>query len=191
MGALFALPNGKLPQLEEEIQPVPCARSPHGGTMLPTPSSVSRNVERALACAYFPHTLGRSALLCPRCCTFLSRVSVTMPGERTFNERNLAENNPLKRLSQDSTPRKLSLAVRNSLGRAGRSGNWQRDRDGFYPCVISIGEQCFKAASPTVPQVMMHYRRAGRRTDARTACRPSPRKPGFAENPYDSQQTRC
>ena len=39
-------------------QPVPCACLPHGGTMLPTPASVSRNVERALACRYFPHDAG-------------------------------------------------------------------------------------------------------------------------------------
>ena len=55
--------------------PVPCACLPHGGTMLPAPASVSRNVERALACRYFPHDAGRSTLLCPRCCTFLSRTT--------------------------------------------------------------------------------------------------------------------
>ena len=56
-------------------QPVPCACLPHGGTMLPTPASVSRNVERALACRYFPHDAGRNALLCSRCRAFLSRTT--------------------------------------------------------------------------------------------------------------------
>ena len=39
-------------------QAVPCTCLPHGGTMLPAPASVSRNVERALACRYFPHDAG-------------------------------------------------------------------------------------------------------------------------------------
>ena len=39
-------------------QPVPCACLPHGGTMLPAPASVSRNIERTLACRYFPHDAG-------------------------------------------------------------------------------------------------------------------------------------
>ena len=56
-------------------QPVPCACLPHGGTMLPAPASVSRNVERTLACRYFPHDAGRSALLCSRCRAFLSRTT--------------------------------------------------------------------------------------------------------------------
>ena len=43
--------------------------------MLPTPASVSRNVERALACRYFPHDAGRNALLCSRCRAFLSRTT--------------------------------------------------------------------------------------------------------------------
>lgn len=73
--ALFALPNGKLPQREEEIILFHAHAYRMAVPMLPAPASVSRNVERALACRYFPHDAGRSTLLCPRCCTFLSRTT--------------------------------------------------------------------------------------------------------------------
>ena len=72
--ALFALPNGKLPQREEEISlfhahayrmAVQCYQP-----LLPFPVTLKEP-----SCRYFPHDAGRSALLCPRCRTFLSRTT--------------------------------------------------------------------------------------------------------------------
>ena len=77
-------------------QPVPCACRMAG--TITNPASVSRNVERALACRYFPHDAGRNALFCPRCRTFLSRTTRDDARRADIQPTKVAENNPLKRL---------------------------------------------------------------------------------------------
>ena len=114
---------------------------------------------------------------------------MTMPGERTFSQRKLAENNPLKRLQPGFySSQTFTLLFETALGRAlDEVENWQRDRDDFHPLLISIGEQCFKSGIPeeeAVRQVMMHYRQHFRSTGLPLVSTRSERLLGMAVNEY-------
>ena len=97
-----------------------------------------------------------------------------MPGERTFSQRKLAENNPLKRLQ----PGFDSSQTFTRLFETAWVVRWTRWKTGsatgmiFTRCSIPIGEQCFKSGIPeeeAVRQVMMHYRRQADEQTVRTA----------------------
>lgn len=172
--ALFALPNGKLPQREEEISlfhahayrmAVQCYQP-----LLPFPVTL----KEPSPADTFRMTLDEAPYFAPDAVPFCLEQPVTMPGERTFNQRKLAENNPLKRLQPGfDSSQTFTLLFETALGRAlDEVENWQRDRDDFHPLLISIGEQCFKSGIPeeeAVRQVMMHYRRQADEQTVRTA----------------------
>lgn len=114
--ALFALPNGKLPQREEEISlfhahayrmAVQCYQP-----LLPFPVTL----KEPSPADTFRMTLDETPYFAPDAVPFCLEQPVTMPGERTFNQRKLAENNPLKR-----HPRRRSRPAGNdALPTAGR-----------------------------------------------------------------------
>ncbi|MGYP000890223744 len=172
--ALFALPNGKLPQREEEISlfhahayhmAVQCYQP-----LLPFPVTL----KEPSPADTFRMTLDETPYFAPDAVPFCLEQPVTMPGERTFNQRKLAENNPLKRLQPGfDSSQTFTLLFETALGRAlDEVENWQRDRDDFHPLLIPIGEQCFKSGIPeeeAVRQVMMHYRRQADEQAVRTA----------------------
>ena len=148
--ALFALPNGKLPQREEEISlfhahayrmAVQCYQP-----LLPFPVTL----KEPSPADTFRMTLDEAPYFAPDAVPFCLEQPVTMPGERTFNQRKLAENNPLKRLQPGfDSSQTFTLLFETALGRAlDEVENWQRDRDDFHPLLISIGEQCFKSRHP-------------------------------------------
>ena len=160
--ALFALPNGKLPQREEEISlfhahayrmAVQCYQP-----LLPFPVTL----KEPSPADTFRMTLDETPYFAPDAVPFCLEQPVTMPGERTFNQRKLAENNPLKRLQPGfDSSQTFTLLFETALGRAlDEVENWQRDRDDFHPLLISIGEQCFKSGIPeeeAVRRTLMHY----------------------------------
>ena len=172
--ALFALPNGKLPQREEEISlfhahayrmAVQCYQP-----LLPFPVTL----KEPSPADTFRMTLDETPYFAPDAVPFCLEQPVTMPGERTFNQRKLAENNPLKRLQPGfDSSQTFTLLFEAALGRAlDEVEDWQRDRDDFHPLLIPIGEQCFKSGIPeeeAVRQVMMHYRRQADEQTVRTA----------------------
>ena len=172
--ALFALPNGKLPQREEEISlfhahayrmAVQCYQP-----LLPCPVTL----KEPSPADTFRMTLDEAPYFAPDAVPFCLEQPVTMPGERTFSQRKLAENNPLKRLQPGfDSSQTFTLLFEAALGRAlDEVEDWQRDRDDFHPLLIPIGEQCFKSGIPeeeAVRQVMMHYRRQADEQTVRTA----------------------
>ena len=95
-------------------------------------------------------TLDETPYFAPDAVPFCLEQPVTMPGERTFSQRKLAENNPLKRLQPGfDSSQTFTLLFEAALGRAlDEVENWQRDRDDFHPLLIPIGEQCFKSGIP-------------------------------------------
>ena len=186
--ALFALPNGKLPQREEEISlfhahayrmAVQCYQP-----LLPFPVTL----KEPSPADTFRMTLDEAPYFAPDAVPFCLEQPVTMPGERTFNQRKLAENNPLKRLQPGfDSSQTFTLLFETALGRAlDEVENWQRDRDEFHPLLISIGEQCFqKAACPrrrSRPAGNDALPTAGRRTDgAHRTAQSLPRVPGIRQ----------
>lgn len=128
--ALFALPNGKLPQREEEISlfhahayrmAVQCYQP-----LLPFPVTL----KKPSPADTFRMTLDEAPYFAPDAVPFCLEQPVTMPGERTFNQRKLAENNPLKRLQPGfDSSQTFTLLFETALGRAlDEVENWQRDR---------------------------------------------------------------
>ena len=128
--ALFALPNGKLPQREEEISlfhahayrmAVQCYQP-----LLPFPVTL----KEPSPADTFRMTLDEAPYFAPDAVPFCLEQPVTMPGERTFNQRKLAENNPLKRLQPGfDSSQTFTLLFETALGRAlDEVENWQRDR---------------------------------------------------------------
>ena len=111
----------------------------------------------------FRMTLDEAPYFAPDAVPFCLEQPVTMPGERTFSQRKLAENNPLKRLQPGfDSSQTFTLLFEAALGRAlDEVEDWQRDRDDFHPLLIPIGEQCFKSGIPeeeAVRQEKMNYR---------------------------------
>ena len=96
--ALFALPDGRLPQREEEIalfhahayrMAVQCYQP-----LLPFPLTLKEPSHNDT----FRMTLDETPYFAPDAVPFCLEQPVTMPGEQTFGQHRLAEKNPLKRL---------------------------------------------------------------------------------------------
>ena len=162
--ALFALPDGRLPQREEEIalfhahayrMAVQCYQP-----LLPFPLTLKEPSHNDT----FRMTLDKTPYFAPDAVPFCLEQPVTMPGEQTFGQHRLAEKNPLKRLQPGyESSQTFTFLFEAALNRAlDEVENWRRDRDDFQPLLIPIGEQCFGSGIPeeeAVRQVMIHYRR--------------------------------
>lgn len=161
---LFALPDGTLPQREEDIRlfhahayrmAVRCYQP-----MLPFPIAL----KEPSPADTFRMTLDEHPYLNANAVPFCLEQPLAMPGEQTFRQHRQEEKNPLKRLQPGfETSQTFTLLFETALNRAlDEMEDWQRDRDDFHPLLVRIGEQCFKAGIPeeeTVRQVMMHYYR--------------------------------
>ncbi len=162
--ALFALPDGKLPQREEEIKlfhahayrmAVRCYQP-----ILPFPVAL----KEPSPADTFRMTLDERPYLNVDAVPFCLEQPLTMPGEQTFRQHRLTDKNPLQRLQPGfEASQTFTLLFEAALNRAlDETEDWQRDRDDLHPLLIRIGEQCFKAGIPeeeVVRQVMIHYYR--------------------------------
>ena len=165
----FALPNGNLPQKEEEINlfhahayrmAVQCYQP-----ILPFP--ILLKVPSSLDC--FRMTLDTNPYYNPDAVAFCLEQPLAMPGEQTFGQHKLAEENPLQRLQPGfEASQTFTLLFETALNNAlDEVEHWQRG-DELQPVLVHLGEQCFKVGIPeeeVVRQVMMHfYRQADEQT---------------------------
>ncbi len=171
--ALFALPDGSLPQREEDINlfhahayrmAVQCYQ-----LILPFPITL----KEPSPADTFRMTQDETPRFAPNVVPFCLEQPAAMPGEQTFRQRKLAEKNPLQRLQPGcETSQTFTLLFEAALNKAlDEVENWQRNRDELHPLLMHIGEQCFKAGIPeeeAVRQVMIHYYRQADEQTVRT-----------------------
>ena len=171
--ALFALPDGKLPQSEEEIKlfhahayrmAVQCYQP-----ILPFPLAL----KEPSAADAFRMTLDKTPYFNAGAVPFCLEQPLTMPGEQTYSQHRLTEKNPLQRLQPGfETSQTFTLLFEAALNKAlDEVENWRRDEDDFQPLLVHIGEQCFRAGIPeeeAVRQVMIHYYRRADELTVRT-----------------------
>lgn len=160
----FALPDGNMPQREEEIRlfhahayrmAVQCYQP-----MLPFPVAM----KEPSPADSFRMTLDAIPYFAPNAVFFCLEQPLTMPGEQTYRQHRLADKNPLQRRQPGfETSQTFSLLFEAALSQAlDEMENWQRGRDDFARLLVPVGEWCFKAGIPeeeTLRQVMMHYYR--------------------------------
>lgn len=168
----FALPDGNLPQREEEISlfhahayrmAVHCYQP-----ILPFPILL-KEPSPADSCRM---TLDPRPFFNPDAVPFCLEQPLAMPGEPTFRERRMAEENPLQRLQPGcETSQTFTMLFETALRRAFEEvEDWRRD-DELHPLLIHIGEHCFRAGIPeeeAVRQVMMHFYRQADELTVRT-----------------------
>lgn len=168
----FALPDGNLPQREEEINlfhahayrmAVHCYQP-----ILPFPILL-KEPSPADSCRM---TLDPRPFFNPDAVPFCLEQPLAMPGEPTFRERRMAEENPLQRLQPGcETSQTFTMLFETALRRAFEEvEDWRRD-DELHPLLIHIGEHCFRAGIPeeeAVRQVMMHFYRQADELTVRT-----------------------
>lgn len=165
----FALPDGNLPQREEQMRlfhahayrmAVQCYQPILSFPILlkePSPADSFRMTQDD-APYYNPHAVA-----------FCLEQPLSMPGEETFCQRRLAEENPLLRLQPGyETSQTFTMLFETALGKAlDEVEHWHRDDD-ISPLLVHLGEQCFKTGIPeeeAVRQVMIHfYRQADEQT---------------------------
>lgn len=171
----FALPNGNLPQKEEEINlfhahayrmAVQCYQPilPFS-IQLKTPSPSDS----------FRMTQDSHPYYNPDAVSFCLEQPLAMPGEQTFRQRKQAEENPLRRLQPGyETSQTFTLLFETALNRAlDEVEEWRRDDD-LQPLLVHLGVQCFKAGIPeeeAVRQVMIHFYRGADEQTVRTTLR--------------------
>lgn len=168
----FALPDGNLPQREEEINlfhahayrmAVHCYQP-----ILPFPILL-KEPSPADSCRM---TLDPRPFFNPDAVPFCLEQPLAMPGEPIFRERRMAEENPLQRLQPGcETSQTFTMLFETALRRAFEEvEDWRRD-DELHPLLIHIGEHCFRAGIPeeeAVRQVMMHFYRQADELTVRT-----------------------
>lgn len=159
----FALPNGNLPQREEEVNlfhahayrmAVLCYQP-----ILPFP--ILLKIPSSSDC--FRMTQDSNPYYNPDAVTFCLEQPLAMPGEQTFRQHKLAEENPLQRLQPGfEASQTFTLLFETALNNAlDEVEHWQRG-DELQPVLVHLGEQCFKVGIPeeeVVRQVMMHFYR--------------------------------
>lgn len=171
--ALFALPDGSLPQRGEEISLFHAHAYRMAVQCYQPILSFPLKLKEPSPADTFRMTLDETPYFNPDAVPFCLEQPVSMPGETTFSQRKQAEKNPLKRLQPGfEASQTFTLLFESALNRAlDEAEDWQRDRDDFHPLLIPIGEQCFKSGIPeeeAVRQVMMHYRRQADEQTVRT-----------------------
>lgn len=157
----FALPDGKLPVKEENIE----AFHAHAYRMavqcyqpiLPFPITL-RESSPTQSCRM---TLDAYPYFNPQAIPFCLEQPFGMPGEETFHQRQLTEKNPLLRLKPGyETSQTCTLLFETALGKAmDEMDEWKRGND-LQQLLACLAEHCFKAGIPeeeTVRQVMIHY----------------------------------
>lgn len=159
----FVLPDGNLPVKEENItlfhacayrMAVQCYQP-----ILPFPITLKEPIP-AQSCRM---TLDTDPYFNPDAIPFCQEQPFSMPGEQTFQQRKLAERNPLLRLKPGfETSETFTILFETALSRAlDEMQDWKRGDD-LHPLLVCLSEHCFKAGIPeeeTVRQVMMHYYR--------------------------------
>lgn len=159
----FALPDGTLPQREEDINlfhahayrmAVQCYQPILPFPILlkvPSPSDS------------FRMTQDDTPFYNPNAVSFCLEQPLAMPGEQTFRQHKLEEENPLKRIQPGyESSQTFTLLFETALDKAlDEVEDWQRDED-IQSLLVHLGEQCFKAGIPeeeAVRQVMIHFYR--------------------------------
>lgn len=159
----FALPDGSLPQHEEQIKlfhahayrmAVQCYQP-----ILPFPILL----KEPLPTDSFRMTQDDAPYYNPNAVAFCLEQPLSMPGEETFGQRKLAEENPLQRLQPGyETSQTFTMLFETALSKVlDDMEHWQRGDD-IRPLLAPIAEQCFKTGIPeeeVVRQVMMHFYR--------------------------------
>ena len=159
----FVLPNGNLPVKEENItlfhacayrMAIQCYQP-----ILPFPITLKEPIP-AQSCRM---TLDTDPYFNPDAIPFCQEQPFSMPGEQTFQQRKLAERNPLLRLKPGfETSETFTILFETALSKAlDEMHDWKRGDD-LHPLLVCLSEHCFKAGIPeeeTVRQVMMHYYR--------------------------------
>lgn len=112
----------------------------------------------------FRMTLDAKPYFNPDAIPFCIEQPLTMPGEQTFRQRQLAEKNPLMRLQPGfNTSKTFSLLFQTVLNKTFEEmEDWQRDDEDIQPLLVCLGDHCFKAGIPeeeAVRQVRIHYYR--------------------------------
>ena len=165
----FALPDGGLPQEEEQMklfhahayrmavqcyQPILPFR-----ILLKEPSPWDS----------FRMTLDTRPCHHPDAVPFCLEQPLAMPGEQTFRERKQTEANPLQRLQPGyEASQTFTMLFEAALGKAlDEMEHWRRGDD-LQPLMIHLGEQCYRAGIPeeeAVRQILIHfYRQADEQT---------------------------
>lgn len=168
----FALPDGGLPQREEETNlfhahayrmAVQCYQP-----ILPFPILL-KEPSPSDSCRM---TLDPMPYYNPDAVPFCLEQPLAMPGEQTFRERRMAEGNPLQRLQPGyETSQTFTMMFEAVLRRAFEEVERWRRGDELHPLLIHIGEHCFRAGIPeeeAVRQVMMHFYRQADELTVRT-----------------------
>lgn len=169
----FALPDGSLPRHEEETRlfhahayrmAVQCYQP-----ILPFPVTL----KEAEPADTFRMTLDETPYFNVGAVPFCLEQPLAMPGEQTYREHRLAEENPLQRLQPGfEASQTFTLLFESALNKAlNEVENWRRDEDDFHPLLIHIGEQCFRAGIPeeeAFRQTMIHYYRQADEQTVRT-----------------------
>ncbi|MCI1681514.1 MAG: DUF3874 domain-containing protein [Bacteroides sp.] len=168
----FALPDGSLPAKEEEItafhahayrMAVQCYQP-----MLTFPITL-KQPSPTRSCRM---TLDPAPYYNPEAMPFCLEQPLGMPGEQTFRQHQLAEENPLLRMNPGyETSHTFTLLFETALDKAfNEMENWKRDDD-LQPLLVCLADHCFKAGIPeeeTIRQILIHYYRQADEQTVRT-----------------------
>lgn len=159
----FALPNGKLPTEETEIRAfhahayrmaVSCYQPILSFPVTLKEPSPSQSIRMTLdAHPYFN----------PDAMPFCLEQPLSMPGEPTFRQQRLKQENPLLRMEPGyETLHTFTILFETALARAlDEIENWKRG-DELHPLLTCLAAQCCKAGMPeeeVVRQILNHYRK--------------------------------
>lgn len=172
----FQLPDGSLPQKEEEADlfhahayrlAVQCYQP-----ILAFPITL----KEASPNDHFRMTLDEQPYFNPGAQPFCQERPLTMPGEQTFRQRKQAEKNPLMRLQPGfETSQTFTLLFETALNQTFEEmENWHRNSEDLQPLLICLGDRCYEAGIPeeeVVRQVMMHYYRQADEQTVRATLR--------------------
>lgn len=162
--AKIQLPDGSLPQKEEEVRlfhahayrlAVQCYQP-----MLAFPITLKEPSPEDC----FRMTLDEKPYFNPTSMPFCQEQPLAMPGEQTFRQRQLTEKNPFMRLQPGfETSHTFNLLFETALNKTFEEmEDWQRNNEDLQPLLICLADHCFKAGIPeeeVVRQVLIHYYR--------------------------------
>lgn len=166
----FALPDGDVPQKEEEMNLFHAHAYRMAVQCYQPILSFPVALKEPSPADSFRMTLDERPYYNPESVAFCLEQPLSMPGEQTFGQRKLAEDNPLQRLQPGyETSQTLTLLFETALNKAlDEVENWSREDDDLQPLLVHLGDQCFRAGIPeeeAVRQVMKHfYRQADEQT---------------------------
>ena len=158
---LFSLPDGTLPQTEEQAQffhahayrlAVKCYQP-----MLP----FSITLKEPTLQQHCRMSVDERPYYNPKAVPFCLEQPLSFPGHDTFRERKQAEANPLLRVEHDyESYRTFGQMFQAALKRVlSNLENWKRGDD-LMPLLVHLGEECYKAGIPeeeAVRRTLMHY----------------------------------